>query len=63
MWVIRVTLVDGGDVYLRHGATPGEGAIVRFKTKQAALARLDEIRPGLDEADVAAVVPWVKGMC
>lgn len=55
-WVIRVTLANGVDTFLRHGARIGHGAIVKFRSKKDAEINVDLISPGLDEGCVVTVV-------
>jgi len=55
-WAIRVSYPSGERAWLRHGATVGEGPIVRFRTKRLADANVELIRPGFDEGTTVAVV-------
>lgn len=57
-WMVRVTTRHGDDMYLRRGAKPGIGPIVRFTSKLTADVHVDLIRPGLDDGEVASVVPY-----
>ena len=57
-WAIRVTYANGEDAWLRQGATIGEGAIVRFTSKQRAEEYRDFISQGLDADEVARVVRY-----
>jgi hypothetical protein len=47
-----------GDAYLRHGAVPGRGEIVRFRSRRDAQLAIASMSPGFDEEDVAVILPY-----
>jgi hypothetical protein len=57
-WGIRVTFADGRDAWLRTGATPGEGHVVRFHSKADADRQAAFMREGMSEGDVVSVVRY-----
>lgn len=59
-FAVRVTDADGNDMYLRRGHRPGRGPIVKFRTRQDAEIAIETFMPGLDDDDVAVVVPYAS---
>lgn len=60
-FAIRVTTADGDDMWVRDGATPGEGPISRFISRREAENTKDFLSQGLEDGTVAVVVPFPKG--
>jgi alpha-beta hydrolase superfamily lysophospholipase len=56
-YAIRVTSADGAEMWLRHGAAPGRGPVVIFHSMREASVRLEFVKLGLDEGEVAHIVP------
>lgn len=57
-WMIRVTTAEGEDMFLWRGRTPGAGPIVQFRTKRDADINVEMVKPGLDNGEIVAVVPY-----
>jgi hypothetical protein len=55
-WAIRVTYPDGREAWLRHGASIGEGPVVRFGTKKLAEINAEFVSHGLPEGTTVTVV-------
>lgn len=55
-YAIRVTLKNGVDTFLRHGAQIGRGDIVKFRTKKTAEINVEMLTPGLDDGSVVTIV-------
>ena len=56
-WAIRVTFANGEDAWLHEGPRPGVGPIASFDRKTADVNR-EFVSHGLDDGDVAVVVPF-----
>ena len=57
-FAVRVTTERGEDMYLRRGARPGYGPVVRFATRKDAEMAIATMEPGFDAGWSAAVVPY-----
>ena len=55
-FAVRVTTDRGEDMYLRRGARPGYGPVVRFTTRKDAEMAIATMTPGLETGWSAVVV-------
>lgn len=61
-WAIQVVFPSGGVGYLRHGAKPGDGAIVQFRTRKLADINREFVEAGLTRGETVSVVRYAQSM-
>jgi hypothetical protein len=57
-WAIQVVDDAGNVMHMRHGSRPGEGRIVKFRTRKDADFNVDFIRNGMEDGWTVSVIPY-----
>lgn len=57
---IRVTTPQGDDMYVREGRVAGQGPVVKFRSRADASRTLQIVMPGLEEGDIATIIPFSR---